>query len=146
MPRPKFRIACCLCGKPIPAASDVYALDREWRRRYPNMTGTLACAKCALRNYSWQCRERHGSYVAGHIAALDETGTPQPPDRDFDSWSHVGPAGTHVAMVVANPWSGMLQGAQEYLRYSLRRPGIDLDLARRLQAVLEEWDAAQAAE
>lgn len=35
MPSPSFRINCCLCRKPIPKRQDVYALDDEWRRRFP---------------------------------------------------------------------------------------------------------------
>ncbi|MEV4892781.1 hypothetical protein AB0K48_25710 [Nonomuraea sp. NPDC055795] len=47
MPRLKFRLACCLCGKCIPLACDVYTLDAEWQRRFPQLIGTLACA-CAV--------------------------------------------------------------------------------------------------
>lgn len=138
MPRPRFRIACCLCGKPIPLASDVYDLDKEWERRFPQMNGTLACG-CAL-NYSWQCHGRGGGYVEGHVSAVDSAGAPKPSRRDFDSWSHIGPPATHVAGVLHNPWSGLLQGAEEYLRYTARRPGVHPDVAQQLQAVLDAWD------
>jgi len=43
MPATRLRIACCLCRKPMPQAKDVYALDEEWQRRFPDMIGTLAC-------------------------------------------------------------------------------------------------------
>jgi len=48
MSRPRFRIACCLCGQPIPLQRDVYALDAEWQRRFPRMVGTLACGRCVV--------------------------------------------------------------------------------------------------
>ncbi|CAO5227893.1 hypothetical protein FAGKG844_1130006 [Frankia sp. AgKG'84/4] len=66
MPRPKFRLACCLCRNSIPLASDAYALDDEWKRRFPQMAGRIACQTCSLRNHVWQCRTR-GVYVDGHI-------------------------------------------------------------------------------
>ena len=42
MLRPRPTIACCLCGRTIPRASAAYALDGEWERRFPRMTGMLA--------------------------------------------------------------------------------------------------------
>ena len=63
-----FRIRCCRCGKNIPLAQDIYELDAEWQRRFPDMVGTLACHPCALRTY-WSCTDRNGSYVDGHIPA-----------------------------------------------------------------------------
>jgi hypothetical protein len=142
MARPKFRITCCLCGKLIPLASDAYDLDKEWQRRFPQMNGTIACS-CAL-DISWQCRQPGGGYVEGHIPAVDSTGAPKSSGRDFDSWSHIGSPGTHVYRVTANPWSGLLQGAEEYLRYTAQRgvacPGLDSDAAQHLQSVLQEWD------
>lgn len=61
--------------------------------------------------------------------------------RDHDSWSHVGPSGTHVALVIEYPESGLVQGAEEYLRHVAQRGGVDGEVAQRLRAVLEEWDA-----
>jgi hypothetical protein len=134
MPRPSFRIACCMCGKPIPNSQDAYALDAEWQRRFPEMTGTLACADCALHRHQWDCGRRGGSFVDGHIPTSHD-------GSDIDSWSHVGPPATHVAAVLDDPWSGLLQGAEEYLRHVARRPGVDRQVAQRLRAVLEQWDA-----
>jgi hypothetical protein len=133
--RPSFRIVCCLCAKPIPKFQDVFALDAEWQRRFPKMNGTLACARCALHEHYWDCEKRGGGYVAGHIRAVDAEGAPKPPDRDHDSWCHVGPSGTHMGMVLARPESGLIQGAEECLRYVAQRPGAD-----RLRALLAEWD------
>lgn len=139
MSRPKFRITCCLCGRSIPLASDAYDLDKEWQRRFPQMTGTLACG-CAL-DCSWQCHRPGGGYVEGHIRAVDSAGVVQPSARDFDSWCHIGRRGTHIAVVLNNPWSGLLQGAEEYLRYTAHRPNVLPDVAHRLRAVLGTWDA-----
>ncbi|MEV6927438.1 hypothetical protein AB0M46_23435 [Dactylosporangium sp. NPDC051485] len=141
MRSPQFRIACCLCGKPIPLASDVYALDQEWRRRFPQMVGTLACRRCALDRNQWKCQNADGTYVAGHhqpAARGDE-------DRDFDSWSHIAAEETHRAMVTTHPWSGLVQGAEEYLRHLASRPGVDLAVAARLRHALDEWDARAVA-
>ncbi|MYU01464.1 MULTISPECIES: hypothetical protein [unclassified Streptomyces] len=48
MPAP-FRLTCCRCRRLIPLAQDIYELDGEWQRRFPDMVGTLACHDCALR-------------------------------------------------------------------------------------------------
>ncbi|MGQ4465243.1 hypothetical protein ACN6LC_004643 [Streptomyces violaceoruber] len=96
-----------MCGKNIPLARDVYALDPEWERRYPAMRGTLACSKCAL-STSWSCTTRDGQFVDGHIPATQGS--------DFDAWSHILGHGTHRAMVLSYPHSGLLQGAEGYLR------------------------------
>lgn len=106
------------------------------------MNGTLACG-CALK-ISWQCHSPGGGYVEGHIPAVDRTGEPKPSNRDFDAWSHIGPPGTQVARVLINPWSGLLQGAEEYLRYTAQRRGVDPAVAQTLRTVLAEWDAARA--
>ncbi|MFJ1958764.1 hypothetical protein ACIOGT_38120 [Streptomyces microflavus] len=58
MPVP-FRIRCCRCGKNIPLAQDIYELDAEWQRRFPDTVGTLACHGCVLRRY-WICTGRNG--------------------------------------------------------------------------------------
>ena len=133
MPRPSFRIACCLCGNAISSASDVYALDEEWQRRFPRMVGTLACQRCAVSDNYWECRTRSGQLVEGHrpaAALLSDA-------ECFDSWHHIAAHGTHVAMVWFRPWSGLLQGAEEYMRYTARRPGVE---ARKLQDVFDQWD------
>jgi hypothetical protein len=135
MSSPKFRIACCLCRKPIPLAEDVYALDAEWQRRFPQMVGALACQKCAL-STSWQCHAVGGGYVEGHIRVPD-----QPESSDYDSWSHLREHGTHIGMVMHDPQSGLLQGAEEYIRYTAGRRGADPEVAGRLRAVLQTWDA-----
>ncbi|MGW3473444.1 hypothetical protein ACWDKQ_34460 [Saccharopolyspora sp. NPDC000995] len=133
MPRPKFRIACCLCRKPIPQAQNVYALDEEWQRRFPKMVGTLSCSTCAVSNNVWSCRTSRGTHVAGHRPATRK-------DSCHDSWDHIDGWGTHVAMVLSRPWSGLQQGAEEYLRHTVRRPGVDRDVAQELQDVLGRWD------
>lgn len=138
MSRPSFRIVCCLCGRPIPLSQDIYGLDAEWQRRFPAMTGMLACARCALRTHYWICDKPGGGYVDGHIPAVDIEGTRKSRDRDHDSWCHVGPSGTHVAMVIEYPESGLIQGAEEYLRQVTQRRGVDPEVAQRLRTVLGE--------
>ncbi|MFI0355951.1 hypothetical protein [Actinomadura sp. 9N407] len=41
-------------------------------------------------------------------------------------------------MVLAHPWSELLQGAEEYLRHCVQRPGVHPDAKHRLQAILEK--------
>jgi len=134
----KPHLTCCLCDKLIPQAQDVLALDGEWRRRYPSMRGILACG-CALRT-EWSCLKPGGrEFVDGHIPApADQQG------QDFDSWSHILAEGTHRAMVMKYPRSGLLQGAEPYLRWSAARKGIDSKVAEQLRAVLQDWDAGLA--
>ena len=130
--RPNFRVICCLGGEPIPLASDVYALDEEWRRRFPQMLGILACGRCALHRNRWSCRTRAGAFVDGHFRAAG-----RPEGRDHDSWDHIQGQGTHVGMVVSHPWSGVLQGAEDYLRRAVRRPGLDREAVQRIQDALD---------
>lgn len=59
-------LTCRLCRRLIPLAQDIYELDAEWQRRFPDMVGTLACHDRALRT-DWTCT-RNGSYVDGHIS------------------------------------------------------------------------------
>ncbi|WP_128380366.1 hypothetical protein [Streptomyces cavernae] len=125
--RVPFRIACCLCGKNIPLTQDIYALDQEWERRYPAMLGTLACPKCALTT-SWSCTARDGSFVDGHIPSAKGT--------DFDAWSHILGNGTHRAMVLSYPRSGLLQGAEAYLRTAAERRTTHPKVAAQLRAAL----------
>ncbi len=140
MRRPDFRIICCLCRKPIPRRSDAYALDAEWKRRHPEMVGNLACHDCALGpRFEWVCYARgtDEKYVRGHIRRPE-------PENDMDHWSHVGRNGTHVAMVMQELESGMVQGAEQYIRYTATRKGVHPDMARKLQDFLARWDARQA--
>lgn len=137
MARPRFRLTCCLCTKLIPAAGDAFDLDAEWRRRFPRLRGTLACEKCAT-GTTWSCERPGGGYVDGHIPSVS-----QPLKRDFDSWSHIGNPGTQLFRVVHNPWSGLLQGAEDYLRWRAQSPLTKPAVARRLRAVLDEWDSSR---
>lgn len=134
VPSPRFSLACCLCEGAIGRRGDVFALDAEWQRRFPRMIGVIACQTCALRKNYWRCQVVGYDYVEGHI--------PVPGGRpDFDSWNHVQEFGTQIAVVHTYPESGLRQGAEEYLRYTARRRGLDTDVARRLQAAIEAWDA-----
>jgi hypothetical protein len=91
-----FRIRCCL-------------LDGEWQRRYPNMRGTPACERCVI-DYGWSCcTTNEGGFVDGHVAAPED-------EVDVDSWSHHLERGTHRALAQCHPRSGLLQGAEVYLR------------------------------
>lgn len=137
MQRPKFRIACCLCRKPIPLSREIYLLDAEWQRRFPKMIGTLACGRCALRDHTWRCEKPGGGFVDGHIPAAHR-------GSDIDSWSHAGSPGTHVAMVLEYPEPALVQGAEEYLRHVARSPSAYGQMAKRIQLVLQEWDARAA--
>lgn len=126
------QLACCLCGKSIPDSSDVYALDEEWQRRFPAMTGVLACARCAVHDTYWSC-EADGHYVDGHRPATSTV-------ECIDSWSHIENSGTHIGMIQCYPWSGLLQGAEEYLRAVAHRPGADREVRQRLHDLLQQWD------
>ncbi|MFF8960846.1 hypothetical protein [Streptomyces sp. NPDC014894] len=128
-----FRIRCCLCVRNIPLAGDAHLLDAEWHRRYPEMTGTIACDPCATRT-PWTCTRR-GVFVDGHIPSPNE-------GPDIDAWSHILRSGTHRAMVLINPRSGLLQGAEPYLRDVTARRGTPPENAARLRALLQEWDTA----
>jgi len=131
-----FRIKCCLCRKNIPLAGDVIALDAEWQRRYPAMHGTLACERCAI-DYGWNCcTTAKGAFVDGHIAAPED-------EVDVDSISHQLERGTHRALVLTYPRSGLLQGAEPYLRWRAGHKDTDADVAARLGAALDEWDTQQ---
>lgn len=140
MVTPKFRVACCLCGKPVSLASDVYALDAEWQRRFPDMTGTLGCQRCAVNRNYWRCERPDGTFVAGHRPATRRPGV----GSDFDSWCHIEAWGTHVAMVTRYPWSSLQQGAEDYLRHTAGRRGLDLEFVRQIQDALDRWDTLRA--
>lgn len=128
MTPPKFRLACCLCEKNIPLTQDVFALDAEWQRRFPAMRGILACQRCATGTY-WCCTTRDGQFEDGHIAAPDDR-------ADIDAWSHILLRGTHKAMVLRYPRAGMRQGAEEYVRHTAERDGVNPEVAARLRTVL----------
>ncbi|GAA2156946.1 hypothetical protein GCM10009760_58510 [Kitasatospora kazusensis] len=136
MPVPSFRIRCGLCSKPIALADDVWALDAEWQRRYPTMRGVLACQDCALRKGWGTCEQPNGEFVEGHIPVQEND-----PDRgDGDSWCHVLGYNTRKTMAMLHPRSGLLQGAEEYLRYTAQRSGVAPAVAEQLRALLAEWD------
>jgi hypothetical protein len=100
------------------------------------MIGTLACSRCVLLANQWKCRRPSGAFVDGHrrSANRDE-------DHDHDSWDHLQGHGTHASMVISHPWSGLLQGAEDYLRYMALRRSVSQRIARRIQDVLDRWDA-----
>ncbi|MGW7441277.1 hypothetical protein [Streptomyces sp. NPDC054849] len=128
-----FCIRCCLCAKNIPLAGDVVALDGEWQRRYPDMLGTLACERCVI-DRGWNCcTTTEGSFVDGHVAAPED-------EVDVDSWSHQLARGTHRALVVSYPRSGLLQGAAPYLRWLAGGKHTLPEVAARLNAALNEFD------
>ncbi|TQN31638.1 hypothetical protein FHX37_1554 [Haloactinospora alba] len=133
MPRPKIRLTCCLCGKPLGQRAEALPLDAEWQRRHPNMVGILAC-RCALRE-EWRCYRPDGRYVDGHIPSAVS------PSPCLDSWDHIGDDHTLVAAVIRHPRSALEQGAEEYLRHTAHRPGVAPEVARELRAALAAWDA-----
>ncbi|MBP5904596.1 hypothetical protein [Streptomyces scabiei] len=133
-----FRISCCLCRKNIPLAGDVIALDGEWQRRYPNMHGTLSCERCVI-DHGWNCcTTTEGGFIDGHVAAPEG-------EVDCDSWSHHLERGTHRALVTLYPRSGLLQGAEPYLRSLANRKGTLPDVAAMLRTVIQEWDEQHSA-
>ncbi|MFE2609677.1 hypothetical protein ACFXI6_50890 [Streptomyces mirabilis] len=60
--------------------------------------------------------------------------------RCIDAWSHVPHPGTHRHWVVENPRSGLLQGAEEYLRSVAARRGTHREIAAMLNTEIQEWD------
>jgi hypothetical protein len=131
-----FRIRCCLCRNNISLAGDVIALDGEWQRRYPDMHGTLACERCVV-TYGWKsCTTTTGAFVDGHIAAPEDV-------VDVDFFSHLLERGTQRALVIRHPHSGLLQGAESYLRWLADRKDTLPDVAATLREALQEWDSAR---
>jgi hypothetical protein len=129
---PRLRLICCLCGKPVAQSGDAYILDGEWARRYPSMRGRIAC-RCAI-GCEWQCKDRSGQFVAGHI--------PTPPGRsDFDSWSHILESATHKAAALLDLKSAMMQGGEDYIRWVAHRRGVAPAQKQRLTGFLASWDA-----
>lgn len=143
MTPPTLTLHCCRCGKRLPQARDVYVLDDEWARRYPGMTGRIACHGCSL-GTEWHCRIYRGKpsansnhpFVVGHIASPYTD-----PERDFDSWSHVSPASTLKAAARACPEFAIAQGGEAYVRWLVQRwgGGNPADLAAALRALRAEW-------
>lgn len=123
---------CCRCGKNIPRTHDVYELDAEWQRRFPDMVRTLACHACALRTY-WSCTDHNDSYVDGHLPAATSV-------RCFDAWNHVSWHGSPRDMVFSSPRSGLLQGAEAYLRDAVTRKGTHPQTAAKLRTAIQDWD------
>ncbi|MGW5877365.1 hypothetical protein ACWFMI_12550 [Nocardiopsis terrae] len=135
MKRPKIRPTCCLCGRTLPQRADVYVLDAEWQRRHPDMVGILACRCAITQRWFWRCDGGGPRYVAGHIPAASDG------PRCIDSWSHISVRGTPVYAVTSYPFSALQQGAEEYLRHTAHRRGVNAGVARELQEALAEWDA-----
>jgi hypothetical protein len=143
MTPPALILSCCRCGKRLPQAKDVYVLDDEWARRYPRMTGRIACYDCSL-GTEWTCRAHSGKpsadtahpFVAGHIASAFA-----PPDRDFDSWSHISPPSTLKAAARKYPEHAITQGGEAYIRWVVQRygGGDSADPAAALRAIQAEW-------
>ncbi len=50
-----------------------------------------------------------------------------------------------VVGLVSGRWSGLLQGAEDYLRYVVRRPGFNRETAQQTQEALNQWDAQRSA-
>lgn len=92
--------------------------------------------KCAVHTRLWSCRKPDEAFVNGHRRSASQTG-----NHDFDSWSHFQGHGTHAAMVISHPWSGLQQGAEDYLRSTARRPGVSPRVVQRIQDALDRWDA-----
>lgn len=112
-----MKLTCCMCGKYAPQTQDMYELDAEYVRRYPEMVGTLACRQCAVRDRYFECKNHKDDYVPGHVPA-------QSNPHCFDSWHHIICYGPQEALAVKVPESGVRQGARDYLigvRAHLRR-------------------------
>ena len=132
VPSPQLRILCCRCGDPIRRTDAVYALDGEWQRRHPHMRGVLSCQDCALRNGWGFCEPRRGALPDGHVPV-------GPGVSGCDFWSHILDCGPHKRMVLQFPWSGLLQGAEAYLRFkAAERDGATMRAAE-LALMLRTW-------
>lgn len=136
-PRSDWRLTCCLCGKRIPTGDDVYALDREWRRRHPKIGGVLACSECALgdRHY-FECSKTEPvlhvepwGWRARRVGLRD--GLPR-----CDAWHHIRAHGDQEALVAYFPRSGLAQGGWPYVEYIAGLPDADpIFRVRALQAL-----------
>ncbi|MER6573937.1 hypothetical protein ABT288_49400 [Streptomyces sp. NPDC001093] len=74
-----------------------------------------------------------GVFIDGHIAAPEGV-------LDIDFFSHCLERGAHRALVIAYPRSGLLQGAEPYLRWLAARRDTLSDVAASLREALQEWD------
>jgi hypothetical protein len=128
----EIRLVCCLCEQKIPSTTDVCALDAEWHRRYPAMTGSLACNHCVYedKRHFWKCSE-DDQYPQGHV--------PSRTGRCYDSTDHVDDMGSPEAIVMLYPQYARQQGAEDYLRAMLRRPGLSDDIGRAIKQALHGW-------
>lgn len=110
----ELRLACCLCRRRVPPGQDMYLLDAEWQRRYPQMVGSIACRRCALSNkYYWDCRKSPD----GHIPREGR-------GPDGDAWNHFSAYGTQKGLASLRPSAAALQGGAEYVAYLEKRwPG-----------------------
>lgn len=130
---PEFRLTCCKCRSTI-RPNSVYALDEEWHRRYPDMIGNLACRRCATGHY-WRCRTTEGDLTPGHLPTTVD-------DNHFDAWDHVPAWGSQVTMVMADPASGVVQGAREYIAHLAQRRQLHHATAERICDALQRPAAA----
>lgn len=94
------------------------------------MVGSIACSRCAIGTY-FRCRTADDALVPGHLPSARSG------DSCFDAWHHIEGDGTHTAMVLSDPASGLLQGAEEYLLHVLGRKNVNSETARRIQAALD---------
>lgn len=125
-PRSAWRLTCCLCAKPIPPNDEVYALDREWRRRHPRIGGVLACSECALGNtHHFECSKTEPvlhvepwGWRARRVGLRD--GRPR-----CDAWHHIRAHGDQEALVAEFPQSGLVQGGRPYVEYIAGLPEAD---------------------
>lgn len=134
-----YSLLCCLCRRPIGKRADVYALDGEWQRRYPEMVGSLACQRCALFKHTWKCYGAGGKYVDGHIGIANQPRSENRHSADLDSWDHIEEEGAHAAMILLHPRSGLLQGAKERVRATATSKRGDQELIAKAREALQEW-------
>jgi hypothetical protein len=118
---PALTLSCCRCGRQLPRSQDAYVLDDEWARRYPDMTGRIACYRCSI-GTEWTCTVK-GAFVPGHIPAQLPSG------HDIDSWSHIPATGTLKGIAVEHPEYAIAQGGREYIGWAVARLGGNPDAA-----------------
>lgn len=138
---PAPAVTCCLCQKPVPATEEVFALDAEWKRRFPAMVGVLACEECVLET-EFRCQDETGNYVAGHIPASDLP----PQEQDVDSWSHLPGQGSQVAMVQQYASSVPTQRAAEAPAPVIVRETSIVDLTQQrtdLMGLIDAWQTVR---
>ncbi|MFF4299210.1 hypothetical protein ACFY0N_36765 [Streptomyces vinaceus] len=128
-------IRCWLRLELVPLSTDVFALEAEWQRRFPDMVGTLVCRPSAV-GTTWCCTTG-SAFVAGHIPA---SGLPC-----ADAWSHLSQPGTHHVMVMRYPRSSLLQGDGPYLRRLGNHPDSDPGVHAALCPVLQDQAARSTA-